>query len=112
MTENARGFMVVLTTVPTPEQAQVLALGLLEKKLAACVQIGAAITSLYPWEGRIETATEIPVSVKTTKALYPALEAFVIAHHPYAVPQILALPVVQGLGAYLDWVESECTPPR
>lgn len=97
----------VACNVPDTECARRMAVQLVEAGLAACVNIGAPVESIYRWQGAIETAAEIPLWIKTTEARYPALEARIRALHPYQVPEILALPVTTGLAAYLDWVRSE-----
>lgn len=85
------------------EEAQSIARGLVEQRLAACVQT-AAITSTYRWQGLIETAPEILLTAKTLVDKLPALEAFVTAHHSYAVPEILAVPVVWSSAEYDRWL--------
>lgn len=84
-----------------------LAQTLLERRLAACVNLLSPARSLYRWQGQIETATEIPMLIKTTRAGYPALEAALRELHPYEVPEIIALPLAAGLPAYLDWVAAQ-----
>ena len=96
--------LLVFTTAPDRAVADALAKALVADGLAACVNIQAACTSMYHWEGKIETTAEIPLVAKTTEERYPALEARLRAAHPYAVPEIVAIPVVGGLPAYLDWV--------
>ncbi|AVR90153.1 divalent-cation tolerance protein CutA [Thauera aromatica] len=102
--------LIVLTTLPDPAAAQALAATLIEDGLAACVNVLAPCTSVYRWQGKIETATETPLLIKTTAAVYPALEAAIGARHPYELPEIVAVPVERGLPAYLDWVRTNATP--
>ncbi len=99
--------LVVFCHVPDRQTANSLAHVLLDESLAACVNILPEITSVYRWQGQIETANEIPLIIKTTRARYAALEARVSALHPYSVPEIIALPVSAGLPAYLTWVAAE-----
>ena len=80
---------------------------LLAARLAACIQIGATVHSLYHWRGEIETADETPIAIKTRAALYPRLEAAIRARHPYELPEIVAVPITHGLPAYLDWIAAE-----
>ena len=87
--------------------AEQLAGMLIERRLAACVNLLAPARSLYRWEGKLERATEIPMLIKTTHAAYPALESAIRERHPYQLPELLALSVAQGLPAYLDWVCAE-----
>ncbi|MFN0087454.1 MAG: divalent-cation tolerance protein CutA [Blastocatellia bacterium] len=96
--------LVVLTTIESHEDAERLARILVERHLAACVQLLPSITSIYRWQGNVERATEILLLIKTTAAAYPQLEADILANHPYQTPEILALPVVEGLADYLNWL--------
>jgi len=97
----------VLTTLPERAGAEAIARELLAKHLAACIQIGAAVQSLYHWKGQIETADEIPVAIKTRAELYGAVESAIRALHPYELPEIVAVPITDGLPAYLDWIAAE-----
>ena len=63
--------------------------------------------TVYRWQGKVETVIEVPVFIKTTRERYPALEAAIRAHHPYELPEIIAVPLVVGLPAYLEWVHTE-----
>ena len=62
---------------------------------------------IYRWQGVVESATEIPLFIKSTAANYPALEKLIAGLHPYEIPEIIALPITQGLPAYLNWVAAE-----
>lgn len=99
--------LLVITHCPDEESANAIALAVIEAKLAACVNILPRVQSIYRWQGKIESATEIPLFFKSTAALYPALEKVISALHPHEVPEIIALPVAQGLPAYLNWVAAE-----
>ncbi|RMG36890.1 MAG: divalent-cation tolerance protein CutA [Gammaproteobacteria bacterium] len=101
-------YLIVLTTLPDETTAGQLARRLVEKKLAACVNILGRMTSIYPWEGKIEQGTEHQLVIKTTAQRYAELEAFIKNNHPYRLPEILALPVAGGAADYLDWIE-QCT---
>ena len=101
--------LLVFTNLPDAASAEALADTLIGQRLAACVNILAPCTSIYRWQGATETATEVPLLIKTTPARYAALEAAIRAHHPYELPEIVAVPVTQGLPGYLDWVETETT---
>ena len=100
--------LLVLTTVPDASVADTIAAKLISDKLAACVSIGAPIRSLYHWQGKTETAVEIPMTIKTSGDSYPALEAAIRALHPYDLPEIIAMPITAGLTPYLDWIASSC----
>jgi periplasmic divalent cation tolerance protein len=102
-----RSSILVLTTVPDQAQAEALARELLTARLAACIQIGATVQSLYHWRGQIETASEIPLAIKTRAGLYPRVEETIRRRHPYELPEIVAVPISCGLPAYLDWIAAE-----
>ncbi|MCS6786893.1 MAG: divalent-cation tolerance protein CutA [Thiobacillaceae bacterium] len=102
--------LVVLTTLPDQAAAVQLARKLVEARLAACVNVLASCTSVYRWQGAIEQAQEVPLVIKTTAERYTAMETFVREQHPYELPELIALPVTQGLPAYLDWVGAETRP--
>lgn len=101
--------LVVLTNLPDREAALQLAHLLVERRLAACVNVLAEGTSVYRWRGTMESATEVPVLIKTRVGLYPEVEAAILAQHSYELPEIVAVPVTYGLAAYLDWVGEETT---
>ena len=100
-------FIVVITTLPDRASAHALAEGLVSGRLAACVNLMAECTSIYRWQGTVETAAEVPVWIKTRATLYPALEQYIREHHPYDLPELIALPLGTGLIPYLQWVERE-----
>jgi periplasmic divalent cation tolerance protein len=102
---------VVLTNLPDAASAHALARHLVEQRFAACANVLAPCRSVYRWQGAIEDAEEIPLLIKTTAERYPALEAAIRARHPYELPEIVAVPAVQGLPAYLDWIAAETAPP-
>jgi periplasmic divalent cation tolerance protein len=100
--------LLILTTAPDQEIAKRLAKSLVEQRLAACVNILPQATSIFEWEGKLELAGESLLLIKSTRNNYSAVEAALRAEHPYELPEILAVPVEQGLQGYLDWVE-RCT---
>ena len=99
--------LLVLTNCPDEETANSIALAVVEAKVAACVNILPCVQSIYRWQGVVESATEIPLFIKSTAANYPALEKLIAGLHPYETPEIVALPITQGLPAYLNWVAAE-----
>ena len=103
--------ILVLTQMPDQASAQALARSLLEAHLAACVSVGAPVQSLYHWRGQIETAQEIPVTVKTRSERYAEIEAAIRAQHPYELPEIIAVPIIDGFAPYLDWIADETARP-
>ena len=99
--------LLIITNCPDEETANAIALAAVEAKFAACVNILPRVQSIYRWQGGVESATEIPLLIKSTAASYPALEALIRERHPYDIPEIIALPIARGLPAYLDWVAAE-----
>lgn len=110
MAGTAVDALIVLTNLPDHASAVKLAQALVEKRLAACVNVLGEASSVYRWEGRVETEKEVPVLIKTRGALYGEVEAAIVAAHPYELPEIVAVPVVRGLPGYLEWVVAETTP--
>ena len=102
--------LLVITNCPDEAIANAIALAIVEEKLAACVNILPRVQSVYCWQGAVESASEVPLLIKTAADRYPALEAAIRARHPYDIPEIIALPISQGLPAYLNWVEAESRP--
>jgi len=98
---------LVITNLPDRESAGRLAHLLVEKRLAACVNILSPCRSVYRWKGKTEDAEEIPLLIKTARDRYAELEAAIRAAHPYELPEIIAVPLAGGLPAYLEWVEAE-----
>jgi periplasmic divalent cation tolerance protein len=107
----AHSTLLVLTTLPDRASAEALARELLGDRLAACVQIGAALRSLYHWRGEIETAEETPLAIKTRSELYARLERAIRERHPYELPEIVAVPITDGSSAYIDWIAAETAAP-
>ncbi len=103
--------LLVLTTLPDHAAAKALAEALVEQRLAACVNILAPCSSVYRWQGQLETADEVPLLIKTSSERYAALEAAVRARHPYQLPELIAVPIGAGLPDYLDWVAAETCAP-
>jgi periplasmic divalent cation tolerance protein len=102
-----RSSILILTALPERAGAEALVRELLEARLAACVQIGAMVQSLYHWRGQIETAEEIPIAIKTRAELYPRVEEAIRRRHPYELPEIVAVPITCGLRDYLNWIAAE-----
>ncbi len=100
--------LLVHCSCPNPETARELANGLVRDRLAACVSIIPAVSSVYVWKGEIQNDSESLLLIKTSAARYPELQAALLERHPYELPEIIAVPIDQGLPPYLKWVE-ECT---
>ena len=101
--------ILVFSNLPDRDSAEQLAKLLIAQRLAACVSVLSPCTSVYRWQGAVETANEIPVLIKTTRERYPALETAIRTHHPYELPEIIAVPLAAGLPAYLEWINTETT---
>jgi periplasmic divalent cation tolerance protein len=103
--------LLVLCTCPDRDSALAIATPLVEEGLAACVNIGEPLTSIYLWQGRLEQSRECLLLAKTTVERYRELESTIRERHPYELPEIIAVPVETGLADYLQWVEQCTTPP-
>ena len=105
-------YIQVTTATATRMDAVRIADILVGKRLAACVQVVGPIISVYWWKGKIEKAEEWLCLLKTGKELYADIEAAIREAHPYEVPEILAVPVIEGSKAYLSWMSSELKKSR
>jgi periplasmic divalent cation tolerance protein len=101
--------LLVITNLPDAQSAAKLAQQIVQSRSAACVNQLAPCTSTYRWQDKIETATEVTLLIKTTRAAYPHLEKLISMAHPYELPEIIAVPLTTGLPAYLSWIDSETT---
>ena len=101
-------FILVLVTAPDQDSAELLAKTLVEKKIAACVNLFSGMRSIYRWEGEVQEEQEVLLMIKTQTGLMEnQLIPLVQELHPYDVPEIIALPIVAGEKNYLDWILSE-----
>lgn len=112
VTPPASGHLLVLTTAPDPDTAERLARGLIETRLAACVNVLPPMTSFYLWKGELIRDTEYQILAKTSRARIDELNRWLREHHPYELPEVIAVPIEAGLPEYLAWIISECTVPR
>jgi periplasmic divalent cation tolerance protein len=97
--------IVVLVTCGSRREARKIARALVERRLAACVnEIGAPVTSIYRWKGKVETAEEFLLVIKTTKERLAGLREAIRGLHSYEVPEIIAMQIVEGSRPYLDWI--------
>jgi periplasmic divalent cation tolerance protein len=101
--------VIVLTNLPDRASALKLAQALVDRRLAACVNVLAECTSVYRWKGEVENASEVPVLIKTRAERYGEVEGAIRELHPYELPEIVAVPVRHGLDDYLAWVAGETT---
>jgi periplasmic divalent cation tolerance protein len=102
--------ILVLTHTPDLECAKAIAKCLLEEKLAACINIGTPVLSVYEWESTMHETHEIPLVIKTTVAQQGPLIQRLVALHPYDLPEALAVSVSGGHAPYLAWVQHQATP--
>jgi periplasmic divalent cation tolerance protein len=98
--------VVVFCTFPDVGRAREIAAALVERRLAACVNLLPGVESIYRWDGKVERAGEVLAVIKSTR--YPELEAALKELHPYEVPEILALPVAAGWPGYVRWLAESC----
>lgn len=99
-------FQIVLTTCPDKAVAERIAQALVEEGLAACVNILPPMQSLYRWKGKIEQASEQLLIIKSSSARFPAIRERIQALHPYELPEIIAVPIADGLPGYLAWLNN------
>jgi periplasmic divalent cation tolerance protein len=102
----------IVTTFPTRSSADEAARVLVNRRLAACAQVGGPITSAYRWQGAIESAEEFTLTLKTRRELFNAVATAIRELHTYEVPEILAFDVVAGSDAYLKWIDENVTLPE
>jgi len=103
--------IVVLTTCDSEKHAEKLARHVVEQRLAACVNILPKARSIYRWQGKIEDTAEWVLLIKSRRDLFAALRAEIQKLHTYEVPEVIALPVVDGSEAYIGWLDGELTAP-
>lgn len=99
--------IVVLSTCDSAQQAERIGRHLVEKRLAACVNIVPGARSIYRWKGAVEEASEFMLLIKSRRDLFPELRQELGKIHSYEVPEAIALPVVDGSEAYLSWIDKE-----
>jgi periplasmic divalent cation tolerance protein len=98
--------MIVITNAPDRAVADKISHALVEQKLAACVNILAPCSSVYRWQGKLETAHEVPLLIKTRSEIYAEVETAIKKLHPYELPEIVALPLAHGSSEYLEWINA------
>ncbi len=99
---------IVMVSLPRDE-ATMMARSLVEERLAACVNIIPKIESFYWWDGRVESDSEALLIIKSTNERFDALQEWVLEHHPYALPEVIALPLTDAFADYVAWVKKETT---
>lgn len=99
-------YCLIITTASSAKEADKISKILLEEKLAACIQ-QTDIKSSYHWQGKIEKSSEVLMFIKTRRELYPKIEKAIKDNHSYQTPEIIKLPITDGLPAYLSWIAAE-----
>lgn len=97
--------LLALTTLGSEEDASKLARALVERRVAACVNVSGPVRSFYPWKGNLEDDREYLLLMKTRTDRFPELEAALGELHPYEVPELVAVPIERGSAAYLGWID-------
>ena len=106
--QSAHKSRIVLVTAPDLKTARVLAKAALKSRLIACANLVPKIESHYRWKGKIESAGEVLMILKTTRANLPMLEKFILARHPYETPEFLVLTLDGGTKGYMEWLADCC----
>ncbi len=99
-------YQLILCTCPNQNSAETIAKHLVSEQLIACVNIMPGLTSIYQWQGEIETAQEHLLMIKSHQQQFIAIETAIKAIHPYHVPEIIAVAIEQGSAEYLNWIDS------
>jgi periplasmic divalent cation tolerance protein len=99
--------IVVLSTCKSAEEAEGIARGLVEKRLAACVNVIPAVRSIYRWKDKVEDEPEVLLVIKSSRALFDGLRAEIEKMHSYEVPEVVAVPIVEGSEAYMMWLDRQ-----
>ncbi len=105
-------YLQITTAAASREEAERIALALVERRFAGCVQIIGSMTSIYRWQGQVEQAAEWLCLIKTTRPRYADVEQTIRELHSYECPEIVATPIETGSPAYLEWLAKESTGDR
>jgi uncharacterized protein involved in tolerance to divalent cations len=109
MSQNSSPHLLIYITCGSKEDAQQIASALVHEQLAACVNILSGIESVYRWEGKVESADEFLLMIKTRREMFDTLRERVCNLHQYELPEIIAVPIVAGLEPYLNWITESVT---
>ncbi|MGR6035127.1 MAG: divalent-cation tolerance protein CutA [Candidatus Nitrosoglobus sp.] len=104
---NDNVYQLIFCTCPDEETARKLAILLIEKQYAACVNIIPRLTSVYCWQGKIEASSECLLLIKSRADYYSAVEQMIREQHPYELPEIIAVAISSGLDSYLHWIDKK-----
>ena len=105
-------YLLILTTVPDEKTAKAISRTLVDERLAACVSLSSSCQSTYRWQEKVNLDREYMLFIKTQAPCYPELEKRLAAIHPYDVPEIIAIPLANGYGKYLNWMKEETNPEK
>ncbi len=97
--------ILVYCSVPSQEIASTIAQTVVQEELAACVTVLPGLTSVYRWQGAVESASELLLLIKTREALFEALRARIVSLHPYDVPEVIATRISEGHAPFLEWID-------
>ncbi len=100
---------IIYCTVPNEFNANLIASSLVEENLAACVNILPSLTSVYKWEGIVQTDNELLLIIKTREELFSKIEEKIKSLHEYTLPEIVAVPIIKGSDEYMEWIRKETT---
>lgn len=98
-------YCMIISTTANADDAKKIAYGLIENKLAACTNIVSGVTSIYLWQDKVCEDTECLVLIKTQRNLFDKVKDFIVKNHPYTLPEVIMLPIENGLDGYLSWVK-------
>lgn len=104
--------IVVLCTCASPDEARRIASSLIEKRLAACVNLAPPVRSIYHWKGAVEETEEILMIIKSSRLLFERLRGEIARLHSYEVPETIAIPIIEGAASYLAWMDRELSAPE
>ncbi|MEW6007273.1 MAG: divalent-cation tolerance protein CutA [bacterium] len=102
---NTKHYILILTTTPTKEEGERIGEILVTEKKAACVSIIPNLSSTFSYEGKIETSSEAQLLIKTKRKLFSDVASLIKANHSYEIPEIIALPIIDGSSSYLKWID-------
>ena len=111
MEKPSQDYRLVITTCPSTTLAEQIARTLLDRQCAACVNILPGVRSIYRWQGKIADDNEVILLVKTIETCLPQVQQCIRELHTYDIPEMIALPIVNGFTPYLNWITESVTPP-
>ncbi|MDH5258878.1 MAG: divalent-cation tolerance protein CutA [Gammaproteobacteria bacterium] len=107
--QNQEEYLLVQTSCPDNDSAIALGQRIIQEKVAACVNVLPEVTSIYEWKGEVKQDSEVLLLIKTEKSRYIDLQAVICASHPYELPEVIAVPISEGLPEFLSWIKNTTT---